>query len=157
MWSPSPKRMRTCIRTLLQDGAIQTISTVCINNSSRNFSPSATVAAERLCFYNCLSFCPQEGVWQTPPGQTHPRSRHPPLGRYNPPGQTHPSGQTPPGQTHPLLGRHPPGQTPPFRDGHWSGRYASYWNAFLSVVQPVQCFCLVFRTARNTFVVQPVQ
>ena len=27
---------------------------------------------------------------------------------------------------------HPPRQTPPFRDGHCSGWYASYWNAFLS-------------------------
>ena len=32
---------------------------------------------------------------------------------------THPTGQTP-------LGRHPPPA-----DGHCSGRYASYWNAFL--------------------------
>ena len=32
----------------------------------------------------------------------------------------------PPGQTAPP-GRHPP----PPRDGHCSGRYASYWNAFL--------------------------
>ena len=31
---------------------------------------------------------------------------------------------TPPGQVHPLAG------TPP-HDGHCSGRYASYWNAFL--------------------------
>ena len=29
-------------------------------------------------------------------------------------------------------GVHPPGQTPPdSSDGHYSGRYASYWNAFL--------------------------
>ena len=30
-----------------------------------------------------------------------------------------------------VSGRHPPGQTPPPPDGHCSGRYASYWNAFL--------------------------
>ena len=35
---------------------------------------------------------------------------------------------TPPGQT-PPKGRHP--QIHPPRDGHCSGRYASYWNAFL--------------------------
>ena len=72
----------------------------------------------------CPSFC-----WQGVCG------RHPSLGR-------HPPAETPLG-SHPLAGRHPPGrqtlpcqadppaQTPPFRDGHWSGRYASYWNTFL--------------------------
>ena len=55
----------------------------------------------------CQEFCPQGGVypsmhWGRPPGQTH----KPPL----------------------------PGQTPPWTDtpdGPCSGRYASYWNAFL--------------------------
>ena len=28
-------------------------------------------------------------------------------------------------------GVHPPGRHPPPRDGHCSGRYTSYWNAFL--------------------------
>ena len=37
-----------------------------------------------------------------------------------------PRADTLPGQTHIPLGRHPP---PP--GGHCSGRYASYWNAFL--------------------------
>ena len=76
----------------------------------------------------------------------------------------HPPGQTPPGQTPPWTdtphqtptgqtpqGRHPPADTPcpvhagihtPFPvhtwihppDGHCSGRYASYWNAFLFVL-----------------------
>ena len=54
-----------------------------------------------------------------------------------------PQADTPPGQT-PLLFRHPPGQTSPFgqtppwednplppSDGPCSGRYTSYWNAFL--------------------------
>ena len=35
-----------------------------------------------------------------------------------------PPGQTPPRQRHPPPGRHP-------RDGNLSGRYASYWTAFL--------------------------
>ena len=34
------------------------------------------------------------------------------------------------GEVYTPLGRYPPlGRHPP--DGHWSGRYASYWNAFL--------------------------
>ena len=59
-----------------------------------------------------------------------------------PPGQTPPSwadtlpGQTPPRADTPFLGRHPLGRHPlsthPLpRDCHCSGRYASYWNAFL--------------------------
>ena len=81
------------------------------------------VVVVRLCFHRHLSFCSQEGVFHTPP----------PLGRHQP-------GQTPPRQT--PLGRHPLWQTPPLadtplgrqpplRDGYCSGRYASYWNAFL--------------------------
>ena len=38
------------------------------------------------------------------------------------------------------LGVHPPGRPP--RDGHRSGRYASYRNAFLLCVGPVQHFDL---------------
>ena len=33
------------------------------------------------------------------------------------------------------LGRHPPGTPPPPADGHYSGRYVSYWNAFLFFMQ----------------------
>ena len=64
---------------------------------------------------------------QTPPIQADtPRTQR----------QTPPSRQTPPGprdrhprrQTPPPLGRTPSGQTPPRLK---SGRYASYWNAFL--------------------------
>ena len=47
-----------------------------------------------------------------------PLCRHPPL-RRNPP-----AGTTTPGQT-------PPWADTPLRDGNCSGRYASYWNAFL--------------------------
>ena len=45
-----------------------------------------------------------------------------------------PPGQTPPGQTPPSLGRPPWADTPradTLPDGHCSGRYVSYWNAFL--------------------------
>ena len=56
------------------------------------------------------------GGWCAPPRQTPP-----PPGRHS---QAEPRRQTPPRHTYPL-DRHP------LRDGHWSGRYASYWNAFL--------------------------
>ena len=94
-----------------------------------------------------LSFCPQGGVWLTPPwADTHkhtphwaytPLGRHPSLGRHPPTRQTHPD-------THPRqipAGRHPSGQTPqrqtppwadtpPRADGYCSGRYVSYWDEF---------------------------
>ena len=57
-------------------------------------------------------------TWQAPPGR-HPLGRYPP-GQTPSPGRYHP-GQTPPGQTAP---------SPP-HDSHCSGRYASYWDAFL--------------------------
>ena len=61
-----------------------------------------------------------------PPGQTTPWA--------DTPGQTPPWANTPWVDTltplarhpHPFLGRHPP-----TTDGYCSGRYASYWNAFL--------------------------
>ena len=59
-------------------------------------------------------------VSHSAPRQTTPLGRHP-LGRH-------------PLDRHPL-DRHFPRQTPPVHtplwDGHWSGRYTSYWNAFL--------------------------
>ena len=120
----------------------------------------------RLCFYTCMSFCPQGGVpgqvlpvRYTPgryaPGQGTPQAGTPRAGttpRQVPPRQVHP-----PKQVHPLgrytpLGRYSPRQVPPGRYPSWagtppwagsppatvhagiqstSGRYASYWNAFL--------------------------
>ena len=73
---------------------------------------------------------PQE---QTPPQSRHPReqtpqSRHPP-GIRHPPGSRHPPEQTPL-----LWSRQPP---PPKADSgirSMSGRYTSYWNAFLFVI-----------------------
>ena len=54
----------------------------------------------------CHSFCPQGGLY--------PSMQWANPGRHTPP---------PPN----------PGRPPPPRDGHWSGRYVSYWNAFLFV------------------------
>ena len=76
--------------------------------------------------------------WQVHlPGQVH---HPPPPVRYTHPlGQVHPQtpqAGTPPGQVHPPLGRHTPWQVHPrehcmLGDTTTSGRYASYWNAFL--------------------------
>ena len=83
----------------------------------------------------------------TPPKQTStwadiPLGRHSPSWADTTPRQTTHPGQTPPRQTpppgrHPLT-RHTPQpdthldrHSPAPQDGHCSGRYASYWNAFL--------------------------
>ena len=93
----------------------------------------------------CQEFCPWgwgvHSLADTPLGQTHTPRQTPPwvyTPRHTPPRQT------PPG-IHPL-GRHPQAdtswadpllQTPHPSDGHCSGRYASYWNAFLLSIYPV--------------------
>ena len=72
------------------------------------------VVTVRLYFHKHLSFCPRGG------GVSQHALGHTPL-----PGQTPPLGRDP--------GRHPPGRHThiPSAYGHCSGRYASYWNAFL--------------------------
>ena len=63
---------------------------------------------QRLCFYTCLSFCPQQGgcLPQCMLGYTPSPGRNPhadtPLGRYPPektPPDSHPPEKTPPGKT----------------------------------------------------------
>ena len=82
-----------------------------------------------------------------PPDQTPPSIRHPPrsdtpLGPDTPPMTRHPPvpdtplDQTPPQDQTPPWTRHPPGTRHPSRAADseirsTSGRYASYWNAFL--------------------------
>ena len=62
--------------------------------------------------------------------------------RRYPPQQTTPLGRHPSGQT-PL-----PGQTPLQGNGYCCGRYASYWNAFLSKIRKgCQCFLQKKKTA----------
>ena len=114
----------------------------------------------RLCFYTCLSFCPQGGVclsacWDTHPlGQTSLRTDTP-LGRH-PPGR-HPPGKTPPRQTPPCpvhAGMHTPAQCmlgytvlSAFwdRHGYCCRQYASYWNVFLLRSMHLwQCLLLTF-------------
>ena len=89
-------------------------------------SPPPTVVAETLCFHGCLSVHRGEvyTLRQTPPRQTLPpptvvaerlcfhRCLSVHRGEVYTPRQTH-------------LGSTPPG------DGCCSGRYSSYWNAFL--------------------------
>ena len=70
--------------------------------------------------FSQVSVCPQRGVYT------------PLLGRY-------PTGQTAPPDRNPPMGRHPLPQA----DGHCSGRYAFYWNAFLfSTLFPSLQLCL---------------
>ena len=79
------------------------------------FLPSATVVAERLCFHRCLFVHSGGGVNLS--GQTH-----------TPQADT-PRVDTPQADT-PHLDNPQADNSPP-RDGHCSGQYASYWNAFL--------------------------
>ena len=75
--------------------------------------------------FSQVSVCLQRWGGVHPPWADTPWADPSPLSRPLP-GQT----QTPPGQTNPY------GQTPPPQsDAHCSGRYASYWNAFL--------FCII--------------
>ena len=84
----------------------------------------------------------------TPPDQTPPRDQvdlprsdtttTPPGTRQTPPDQTHPpwdQADPPWSDTTPRIRHHPPDQTSPqeadFSIRSTSGRYASYWNAFL--------------------------
>ena len=76
----------------------------------------------------------------TPPGKHTPWEAHTPRKHTHIPKEAHPPWEAPPGSTHPLGStlreahpqKHPLGMhtsSPP--EGHCSGRYASYWNAFL--------------------------
>ena len=65
-----------------------------------------------------VSVCPQGVPGQVPPWESTPR------GQVHPPGQVHPR-QVPPGQVH------NPGSSACWEIWVTSGRYASYWNAFL--------------------------
>ena len=119
--------------------------------------PAATKLWPRLCFYSRVWFCsqgaclprrsPQEGdpppcLGDPPAKEASPRRRHPPIRRppiRRPPQRRPPKKETPqeggPPRRRPPRRRHPPeGGTPQEADSgirSMSGRYASYWNAFL--------------------------
>ena len=116
---------------------LQSYSIFSVSNSS-----CGKVMFSQACVKNSVQAGGGDPCRETPPWADHPWLDTPwstdtPLGRHllpraaNTPG-IHPSGQTStwaktphsPDQTH-------PGQTPHPRDGHCSGRYASYWNDFL--------------------------
>ena len=66
--------------------------------------------------------------WADTPLLRTPLGRPPCSGRHPLAKQTPPAKQAPPGQADTPTGRHPPARQTPL---HPSGRYASYWNAFL--------------------------
>ena len=113
------------------------------------FLPSATKMRQGNVFTPvCQSFCSQgEGVclsacWDTPlwagtlpwvgtpPGRYTPWQVHPCPLAGTPPGPAHTPGWCTPWAGTPL-GRYTPWAGTPPPDGHCSGRYESYWNAFL--------------------------
>ena len=69
------------------------------------------------------------GSRQPPPEQTPPLGADSPLGSRHPPRADPPGADTPPGSRHPPRSRPPQSRPPGIRST--SGRYASYWNAFL--------------------------
>ena len=127
---------------------------LCLHLTS--FSPFLLPAATKLGLGNvftgvcdsvhgggvCLSACwdarPPQTRHTAPPDQAHhppgPGTPPPPPTRHNPPPQTRHT--TPPDQAHHHPGPGTPPPSPPPREADtsirsMSGRYASYWNAFL--------------------------
>ena len=100
---------------------------------------------EGVCLSACWEAIPHDGEpplgWRTPPWMENPPlDGEPPMGWRTPPGLGRPplDGEPPLGWRTPPRMENPPGtrQTPPLRETDssirsTSGRYASYWNAFL--------------------------
>ena len=113
--------------------------------------------ARKVCkayVFTCVCLSTRRSTWAgtpragTPPGKYPLGQVHPPAG--TPPWAGTPGGQVPPQEGTPWEGTpitHTPPHTPPHTPGSsacWeiqatSGRYASYWNAFL-LIQFVQSF-----------------
>ena len=99
--------------------------------------PVATKLGQGNIFTSmCQEFCPQGGrVSASVHAGIPPRSRH----QYHPRGADTPQSRHPPEQTPPRADTPPEADTPREADcsrRSTSGRYASYWNAFL--------FCYIF-------------
>ena len=111
----------------------------------------------------CQSFCSQgedvclSACWDTPKEAHPPLGSTPPFGKHTSLGSTPPSGKHIPLEAHTPPGSTPPRSTPPQEappgstplslpsDGHCSGRYASYWNAFLLFVFFLHSYFVVVR------------
>ena len=90
-------------------------------------TPPWQVHPPRQVHHPLAGTCPQAGTPPTPdrytPGQVYPLTGTSPSGRYTPQ-QVHPLAGTPPWQVH-------PSSSACWEIRATSGRYASYWNAFL--------------------------
>ena len=108
------------------------------------FLSSATKLQQSNIFTDiCQSFC-SGGMSTLVHAGIHLLGRYTPMGRYTP-WQVHthpPPGRytPPPRQVQPRQVQ-PPGRYIPAHNGHCSGWYASYWNAFLFVI--FSCLLLV--------------
>ena len=107
------------LQLFLQFFLLQKKVIVCIRQSPRDLEPPLSVS-----FYYRPQTKLRKDNFFTPVCDSVHRGVYNPLGR--PPSGRHLPGRHPPGQT-PI----PQADNPPLRDGHCSGRYASYWNAFL--------------------------
>ena len=88
------------------------------------------------CLPQCmLGYTTPPGPGHTPPEQTPPQTRHPPGSRHSLGPGTHlpPLGADPPQTRHTPRSRHPPREAD-CNIRSTSGRYASYWNAFLLTI-----------------------
>ena len=121
-----------------------TINTMLNLITDRYFYRPQTKFAKVMFLHVCV--CPhgEGGVpGQVPPGPcTHPPGQvHHPSDQVNPPGQVHPPGPgthtagpgTPSGRYTPRAGT-PSGSSACWEIRATSGRYASYWNAFLLII-----------------------
>ena len=136
--SPKTKIFRTVSKLFLL--CIYCLKIAWFLKKARDFEylPSVNEVAERWCFHKRVSRILSKGVGGVhPPGQT-PSRRLPSPYADTSPGQV----DTPLGRHPSWAGRHPPEQTSPPADGCCSGRYASYWNAFLVTVKNRRKSCL---------------
>ena len=132
--------------SLLQYGKTQLLSVSRCNMNILQFYTSRFYRPQRSCEgYVFTGVCLSTGGggvclsawWDTTPRSRHPPEQTPPgpdtPPRADTPQSRHPWEQTPPVADTPL-GPDPPGADTPLRYGHCWGRYASYWNAFLFLI-----------------------
>ena len=109
---------------LNENTIVSVIAALLLTLSVPQFLPAATKLGQGNMFTSvCQEFCPQGGRVSA---GIHPPSRHPPP-EQTPPQEQTPRADTPPGS------RPPPPRETDSSIRSTSGRYASYWNAFLFV------------------------